>query len=181
MDMRAWLVGGLAMVGAAILLDSASVAAKQPKDEPPPPQVNALLACRAITDNGQRLACYDKNAATVGDAVAKRELVVIDRESVKKTKRGLFGFSIPNLGIFGDDDDDVEIKQIDGEIVSTGFSADGGYVFRLADGSRWAQIDTKPIALEPQTGDKVVVKKGALGSYIMSVAKQPGVKVKRIN
>ena len=179
--MRAWLAGGVALVGAAMLLDSASVAAKQPKDEPPPPQVNALLACRAITDSEQRLACYDKNAATVGDAVAKRELVVIDRESVKKTKRGLFGFSIPNLGIFGDDDDDVEIKQIDGEIVSTGFNADGGYIFRLADGSRWSQLDGKPIALPPESGDKVVVKKGALGSYSLSVANQPGVKVKRIN
>jgi hypothetical protein len=182
MDMRAWLAGGLALLGAAMLLDSAGVAAKQPKDEPPPPpQVNALLACRAITDSEQRLACYDKSAAAIGDAVAKRELVVFDKESVKKTKRGLFGFSIPNLGIFGDEDDEVEIKQIDGEIVSTGLSADGSYTFRLADGSRWSQIDSKPIALEPQTGDKVVVKKGALGSYIMSIAKQSGVKVKRIN
>src|SRR5688572_24524533 len=124
MDMRTWLPVGLGMVGAALLIESASVAAKQPKDTPPPPQVNALLACRAISDNEQRLACYDKNAATVGEAVAKRELVVIDRESVKQTKRGLFGFSIPNLGIFGDDGDEDEIKQIDGEIVATGLSAD---------------------------------------------------------
>ena len=36
-------------------------------------------------------------------------------------------------------------------------------------------------AVAPKSGDKVVVKKGALGSYIMSVARQPGVKVKRIN
>lgn len=179
--MRTWLPVGLGMIGAALLIDSASVAAKQPNDAPPPPQVNALLACRAIADDAQRLACYDKSAATIGEAVAKRDIVVYDRESVKQTKRGLFGFSIPNLGIFGDDDDEVEIKQIDGEIVSTGLSADGSYVFRLADGSRWSQIDSKPIALEPQTGDKVVVRKGALGSYILSVAKQPGVKVKRIN
>jgi topoisomerase IA-like protein len=65
--------------------------------------------------------------------------------------------------------------------VSTAFNADGGYIFRLADGSRWTQMDGKPIAVEPRTGDKVVVKKGVLGSYILSVARQPGVKVKRIN
>jgi hypothetical protein len=181
MDMRVWLPVGLGLIGAAMLVESAGVAAKQPKDAPPPPQVTALLACRTIADSEQRLACYDKNAATIGDAVAKHELVVFDKESVKQTKRGLFGFSIPNLGIFGDDDDEVEIKQIDGEIVSTGFNADGGYIFRLADGSRWSQMDSKPVALEPVSGDKVVVKKGALGSYFLSVAKQPGVKVKRIN
>jgi hypothetical protein len=181
MDMRARLSVGLGMIGAAMLIQSAGVAAKQPKEGPPPPQVNALLACRAITESGQRLACYDKNAAVIGDAVAKRDLVVFDRESVKKTKRGLFGFSIPNLGIFGDDDDDVEIKQIDGEIASTATNADGGYIFRLTDGSRWSQIDSKPMALSPQNGEKVAVKKGTLGSYFLSVNKQPGVKVKRIN
>jgi hypothetical protein len=136
MDMRAWLPVGLT-IAAVMLIETSGVAAKQPKDGPPPPQVNALLACRAVANSDERLACYDKNAAIIGDAVAKRDLVVFDRESVKKTKRGLFGFSIPNLGIFGDEDDAVEIKQIDGEIASTATNADGGYIFRLTDGSRW--------------------------------------------
>jgi hypothetical protein len=179
--MRTGAAIGLGSLGAAILLASSSVAAKQPEAGPPPPQVNALLACRGITDSAGRLACFDRTAASIGEAVAKKDIVVYDRESVRKTKRGLFGFSIPNLGIFGDDSDEVEVKQIDGEIVSTAFNADGGYIFRLADGSRWSQMDGKPIALPPENGDKVVVKKGVLGSYMLSVAKQPGVKVKRIN
>jgi len=179
--MRAWATIGLGSIGVAAFLASADVSAKQPEPGPPPPQVNALLGCRSITDNAERLACYDKAAAGISEAVAKKDIVVYDRESVRKTKRGLFGFSIPNLGIFGDDNDEVAVKQIDGEIVSTARNADGGYIFRLADGSRWSQMDDKPIALPPAVGDKVVVKKGALGSYILSVAKQPGVKVKRIN
>ena len=179
--MRAWLLVGLGSIGSAILIASSGVAAKQAQPGPPPPQVNALLACRSVADSAERLACYDKTAAGISEAVAKKDIVVYDRESVRKTKRGLFGFSIPNLGIFCDDDNEVEIKQVDGEIVSTAFNADGGYIFRLADGSRWTQMDGKPFALPPEAGDKVVVKKGALGSYIMSVAKQPGVKVKRIN
>jgi len=179
--MRARTKIGFGTIGVAALLASASVAAKQPEPGPPPPQVNALLGCRSITDNAERLACYDKAAAGISEAVAKKDIVVYDRESVRKTKRGLFGFSIPNLGIFGDDNDEVEVKQIDGEIVSTAFNADGGYVFRLADGSRWSQMDSKPVALPPQNGDKVVVRKGTLGTYFLSFSKQPGVKVKRIN
>jgi len=173
-----------AMVAIGSLLLLAAPALSRPKkitEGPPPAQVTTLLNCRTIADNAQRLACYDGAAATIGEAVAKRDLVVMDRESVKKTKRGLFGFSIPNLGIFGDDDDEVEIKQIEGTIVSTGFNADGGYIFRLADGSRWTQIDSKPFAVPPRNGDKVVVKKGALGSYFLTVAGLPGVKVKRTN
>jgi len=179
--MRAWAAIGLGSIGAALLLASPGAAAKQVEAGPPPPQVNALLACRSITDSAERLACYDKAAAGISEAVAKKDIVVYDREAVRKTKRGLFGFSVSNLGIFGDDNDEVEVKQIDGQIVSTAFNADGGYIFRLADGSRWSQMDSKPFALPPTAGDKVVVKKGALGSFILSVGKQPGVKVKRIN
>ena len=180
--MRGFSAVGVSAIATMLLIATAGALAKDlPKQGPPPAQVTQLLDCRAVADSAERLACYDRTAAAIGDAVAKRDLVVFDRESVKKTKRGLFGFGIPNLGIFGDDNDEVEITQIDGEIVSTAFNADGGYIFRLADGSRWTQMDGKPIALPPQNGDKVVVKKGVLGSYILSVARQPGVKVKRVN
>ncbi|MBA3666962.1 MAG: hypothetical protein H0W65_04480 [Sphingomonas sp.] len=170
-----------AIIGVGLMCMASTSTAKKLEAGPPPAQVNAILACRAIAGGEARLACFDKNAAGLGDAIAKRDLVVFDRASVRKTKRGLFGFGIPNLGIFGDDNDEVEIKQIDGEVVSTAVNGDGGYIFRLADGSRWSQTDSKPFALAPRSGDKVVIKKGALGSYMLSVARQPGVKVKRIN
>ena len=174
------LVTGLGTFGVLLLVAASVAPAKQPKPAPPPPaQVNELLACRGITDSAERLACYDRSAASIGDAVAKQELVVFDKESVKQTKKGLFGFSIPNLGIFGDEEG--EINEIEGTIAGYGHNADGGYIFRLADGRRWTQMDGKPIAIPPGNGDKVVVRRGALGSYTLSLAKQPGVKVKRIN
>ena len=175
-------VSGLLVAGMAALAAAQSSSA-QPKtgDGPPPAQIQNLLNCRGIADSAQRLACYDNAAGTINEAVTKKDLVVFDREAVRKTKRGLFGLTVPDLGIFGDEDDAVEVKQIEGEIVSTAMNADGGYIFRLADGSRWTQMDGKPIALPPASGDKVVVKKGTFGSYILSVARQPGVKVKRIN
>ena len=119
MDMRPWAMVGVSIMGSAILFAPPGVAAKQTEAGPPPPQVNALLACQSVTDSAERLACYDKAAAGISEAVARKDIVVYDRESVRKTKRGLFGFSIPNLGIFGEDDDEVEIKQVDGAIAST--------------------------------------------------------------
>ncbi len=166
---------------AALVATAAATAQKSSKDAPPPAQVTSLLNCRGIADSAERLTCYDKAAATIGQAVANKDLVVFDRESVRKTKRGLFGLSVTDLGIFGEEDDSVEIKQIDSELASTAMNGDGGYIFRLADGSRLNQSDGKPFAMTPLAGDKVVVKRGALGSYILSVAKQPGVKVRRTN
>lgn len=174
-----WAKAGLVAVGLAMLAmtPAASKDVKRPAETPP--QVNALLACRSVTGSAERLACYDRAAASIGDAVAKEELVVFDREGVRKTKRGLFGFSIPNLGVFGDDDQ-TEIKQIEGTIASYGTNADGGYIFRLADGTRWSQMDDKVIAIPPRNGEKVIVKRGVLGSYMLAVGKQPGVKVRRV-
>ena len=147
--MRAWAMVGCEHIGSGDLLfaPSASQRSNRKPARPRRRSTPCLLAA-ALTDSAERLACYDKAAA--GDRRSGRQaatLVVFDRESVRKTKRGLFGFSIPNLGIFGDDDNEVEIKQVDGEIASTAFNADGGYIFRLADGSRWSQMDGKPIAL----------------------------------
>jgi hypothetical protein len=171
---------GMGAIGTLLLLTSPAASAPKKVDGgPPPPQVTELLNCRSIAGSAERLACYDKAAASIGDAVAKRDIVVFDRESVKKTKRGLFGFSIPNLGLFGDDNDEVTIQQIDSTIAATSFNRDGGYIFVLEDNTQWSQMDGKPIALPPRRGDKVVVKKGALGSYFLSFGGQPGVKVKR--
>lgn len=174
-----WARAGLGAVGLAALVTTAAVSQDKQKPAQTPPQVNALLACRNVADSAERLACYDKAAATIGDAVAKQELVVFDREGVRKTKRGLFGFSIPNLGVFGDDDQ-VEIKQVEGTIAGYSYNADGRYVFRLADGTRWSQMDDKVIAVPPRNGEKVVVRRGALGSYILAIDKRPGVKVRRV-
>lgn len=172
---RVTAVAGFAML--SLLMADAAIARKVP-DGPPPARVVDLIACRSISNAEQRLACFDKAVAAIDQAVANKDLVVFDREGVARTKKGLFGFGIPNLGIFGSDDDSVEVKQIDGVIAALGQSADG-YIFRLEDKSRWVQTDGKVIAMEPRVGDKVTIKRGALTSYILSVGKQPGVKVRR--
>jgi hypothetical protein len=163
-----------------MLAVAAPAAAKSKTDSPPPAQITRLLACRAIVATADRLACFDRESAVVGEAVKKQELVVFDRESVRKTRTSLFGFAIPNLGIFGDDSKDA-VKQIDGVLASFGHNVDGGYIFILQDGGRWSQIDDRPLGVDPRQGDKVVVKRAAMGSYMLSVARQPGVRVKRIN
>jgi hypothetical protein len=144
-----------------------------------PAQVTRLLTCRALTVAAERLACFDRESAAMGTAVERKELVVFDREAVTKTRRSLFGFSVPDLGIFGDKDTDP-VKQIEGVLAAAGTNRDGGYTFTLVDGSRWNQIDDRPLSRDPKRGDKVIVKRGTLGAFILSIAGQPGVKVKRV-
>lgn len=142
-------------------------------------QVDRLLACRATSDAAQRLACFDREVAGLADGVAKRELVVMDRAAVRSTKRTLFGLSLPRIGIL--DDDKEEITSLEGVIERVSFNGDGGYYFFLQGGARWTQIDGRPIALEPRPGDKVTIKRAALGSYMLSVGRQPGIRVRRVS
>ena len=162
------------------LAAAAPAAAQKRRSEPTPAPIQRLLDCRAIADVAQRLACFDRESRTVSESFARRDLVAFDRERVRSTKRSLFGLAIPNLGIF-DDEEENEIKQIDSTVAGVGFNSEGGYIIRLADGSRWSQTDTKKLALDPRAGDKVVVKRGALGSYLLRVGKMPGFKVRRVN
>jgi len=144
-----------------------------------PAAVQSLLGCRAITDSAQRLACYDRQANAMSQAIASRDLVVIDKAKATAARRGLFGFSVPDFGgLFGGGDDDV--KQIQSTVVSFTHNADGGYIVKLADGSVWSQVDDAMLGLPPRRGDTVVVKRGSLGSFYLTIGKQPGFKAKRV-
>lgn len=163
-----------------ILLASSAAHARPPADAGPPEQMQRLLGCQAQADAAARLGCYDREVAAMKEAVARRELVMIDRARANQARRGLFGFSVPSFGgLFGGGDQD-EVKQIETSVTRASRNGEGGWTVRLADGSVWTQTDDNPIAMEPRAGDKVVVRRAALGSFTLSVNRQPGVKVRRI-
>jgi hypothetical protein len=171
--MKKWIV----LVTVSAVLAAATANAKRPVQTDTPSQVQRLLACRSITAPDQRLACYDKESAAMNQAIASKDLVLIDKEKARAAGRSLFGFSIPNFGgLFGSGG---EINQIDGTIKATGHNLDGGWVITLDDGSVWTQTDDWP-GLDARPGKKVIVKRGVLGSFWLSIPGQNGIKVKRI-
>ena len=142
-----------------------------------PAQVERLMSCRTIAAAEQRLACYDREAAAMQQAIANQDLFMVDKEKARAAGRSLFGFSIPNFGgLFGNND---EISQIDGVIKSAGRNSDGGWVITLQDGSVWTQTDDWP-GFDARPGAKVNVRRGVLGSFWLSIPGKNGIKVKRI-
>lgn len=144
----------------------------------PPPSYKAVLDCRTVADAAQRLACYDRSVAALATATEARDVVVLDRATIRETKRGLFGVSLPSIKLFGGGDDEEEVQQIESTIASLSGSRDGFPIFVLPDGARWKQTEGRD--LFPRVGQKIVVKKTALGGYMAQVNGQPGVRVIRL-
>jgi hypothetical protein len=163
--------------GCGLLVAGPSQAAA-PAGTPVPAQVQRLMECRAVAATAERLACFDRETAALGQALASNDLVVVDREQARAAKRSVFGFSVPNFGgLFGGRED--EVSEIESTIRSTARNAERGWVITLADGSVWSQTDDWP-GLDPRPGRTVVVKRGALGSYRLMIPGQNGIKVRRI-
>ena len=167
-----------AAVGVAATFWALAPASAAPPAPPRATVIDNLFACRGKSDPAERLACFDQASKIASDALGRHDLMVIDRQAVRRTRSTLFGLSLPRLDIFGNDDKD-EVKQIESTVLAAREASDG-YIFNLKDGSQWAQTDGHPIALPPEPGDKVVVTKAALGSFILMLGHQPGVRVKRI-
>jgi hypothetical protein len=168
-----------------MMVGAVTVAAPVIAKDGPPPKRAAILQqvvdCRAITDDVKRLACFDREVAALDTAEKGKQVVVVDREQVQAARRTLFGLPLPNLHLFGgnDDHDADAVTQIEGKIVAASPAADGWRI-QLDDSSVWVQTDGKPIFRTPKAGLAVVVKHGALGSYFLSVDGAPGVKVRRV-
>ena len=75
--------------------------------------ITDVTACRSIANSAARLACYDGSVAKLADASDKKDVVVLDRAEVQKTKRSLFGFDLPRLPFFDNAGDSKDKKASD--------------------------------------------------------------------
>lgn len=161
------------------LVAAAPAAAKDKAPPPRPAQIQELYNCRDVADPTARLACFDREVGELQAADTKRDITFADRETVKKTRRGLFGFTLPSLGLFGGDGDEDEIKSVDTTVASSSQVDGGRYRIAMADGSVWVQIDDRRMALAPRPGQKIQIKTASLGSYFLSLEGRPSIRVRR--
>lgn len=185
----------VAAVGAAALAGSNMAAAASVQDASR--LFDTLIACRGIPADAARLACFDGAASALDAAKAKKDIVILDRAEVQKTKRGLFGFNLPRLPFFGgedhgdgkrgdgkpdggDHDDGDDIKQIIGKAASTRALGNGKWQIVLDDGAIWHTTEALG-GRDPKVGQKVTIDRASLGSYFLNVDGGRTVRAKRVN
>ncbi len=148
----------------------------------PPAAIKALAACRALTDDAQRLACFDREAGALVQSVESKQTVVLDQQEVRKTRRSLFGFTLPRLPFFNDDKDDgkdePEFTEIETPIKTVQSTGYGRFRFTVDDGAVWQT--TEGINAFPKPGQTVTIKKGLMGSYFIRFEGARSVKGMRV-
>jgi hypothetical protein len=174
----------LLLTGAALAVSAAPALAQVPDSI----TLNIMRECAKIDDPTARLACYDNNIRAAG---ANPNSV----PGAMSVPRGGGAVLAPNApGGFGADD----IKQPDRfrpygeqssrgpEAISTRVAAvaerePGVYLVTLDGGAQWLFAESTSRSYQPpKRGDTIRIEHGALGSYMMIVNHQQGVKVTRI-
>ncbi|HEY0011446.1 MAG TPA: hypothetical protein VGB79_01185 [Allosphingosinicella sp.] len=161
---------------------SAAPAQRQRPGEERPAVLGRVVQCRSIASEAERLACFDREVAALDQAQSSGELLAMDRSQVRRTRRSLFGLTVPNLGIFGDDnEDEEEASRIETTIRSATQNAMGKWVIELADGARWLQIDSMNLNIRPRPGQPIRIRRAAMGSYLANVNNQTAIRMRRMN
>jgi hypothetical protein len=138
-----------------------------------------VVACKLIENPEQRLACYDEKVTALDAAQKNDEIILTDKAAVKEAQRGLFGFELPKLKIFGNGGDDVQ--EIEAVVKSVTANRAGIITIVLEDGARWQQVDTKILNREPRAGSKARIRVASMGSYLVNFDGGPAIRMKRVN
>lgn len=175
-------IGDVLGFGAMMMISVQPIAAQEAKG---PDLVDALRACDRETDRARKLECLERASGALVAAVDAGDLRLVDRQQREKQRRGLFGFSLPD--IFGRDDgkpDDAEMAEMQtltSTITEVRQIDRKTYLLRIAEANARWRIDEAPSRfIMPKVGETVEFKKAAMNSYFIRVGKQIGVKGKRI-
>ena len=169
----------IALCVVLILLGQAGYALAQSHLAERIPLLQNLLACRAVAASADRLACFDRTSAALDDAERQGEVTVLDRAQVRDTRNRLFGLELTDLNIFGRSGPTEVIDSVETTLVSARQNQGGEWVFVLANGSTWRQIDTGRLTATPTPGSVVRVRQGAVGSYLISVNNSRSLRARR--
>ena len=143
--------------------------------------LDRLKECQAVENNDERLACYDQAVGQVVKATEEGEVRLLDSEDVKKTRRSLFGFNLPKIGLFGGGDDEGEKELLTSTITSVRYYERDAFVFSIEEGDAVWRVADAPMRLaRVKVGDTVEFERAALGSYWVRINGQNGVKGRRI-
>jgi hypothetical protein len=142
--------------------------------------VDRLSMCTSISNDGERLTCFDKLASnTVVNLTTEQEsdkLVSQVKQAEREEAQKIADFSKEDIKKTGDD---IELVSITGTISKLQKLLRGQWVISLKNGQKWQQTDTSRLNLK--VGNDIRLQKGSLGSvYLFVEGSHRSIRVKRL-
>lgn len=181
--MRVRIIALVVLVSPFIATANASASARDDVLE-------AMGRCAAVADGQARLACYDKIAPRLKEALATPP-TALDHEPTKAEQESWFGFDIGDLfgggssapttpEQFGKERTEEhkavrereEIDSIAAGVTEVAFTPFGQFIVFLDNGQVWRQLqgESERAHFRAKAADnKVTISRGALGSYNLKV------------
>lgn len=141
--------------------------------------IDQITACRTIDDEGQRLGCFDRAAASLAKARTERQMVVLDRGEVRQKRQSLFGLRLPEIQLFGRDEaKEPEIREIRSKVVKLAPYGRDQWTIWLERGGVWRT--TEKARFDPEIGQSARIFKAAMGSFRASFDGNLAVRIERV-
>jgi hypothetical protein len=134
--------------------------------------VGGFAECRRIEGAAPRLACLEAAATALEQAVKANDIRIVDRADVQKARRSLFGLNLPGVGMLGADDGKdapAAFVAIESSVRSSRPGPNGRVEITLTDEGGAVWQTTEAMNFPPKAGEKVRIRKGAMGGYFMNV------------
>lgn len=168
---------------AGLLLLGVSAAAQDKNDLETSPLVDKLATCTSITDDTERLACFDKEVGAFVGAANEGDVKVVEKEEINKARKKLFGYSVPDAGIFKAKT--KEEKEANRRLTSTitkvrQMSSKEWHIWIEEGNARWRMKNTSIRFRAPKVGDTVEFKPASMGTYWIRVNGRKGVRGNRV-
>ncbi|MBL4801629.1 MAG: hypothetical protein JKY45_07015 [Emcibacter sp.] len=147
-------------------------------------QMQPILDCIKITENAERLRCYDKASQKIINAGMQGSNIVISKptkaDQVADFGRAQLRTSPVKAIREQEKKEDKSLDTIRLSVTKYTYTASGKVVFFMKNGQAWKQKDGGKIHL-PKGGFDVRIKKGVIGGYNLFVPnKKSFIRVKRL-
>lgn len=172
----------VALGGAALMaIMPASLSAQEDTDGiGNSPMISKLETCMQIADDAERLACFDREVGELVGATNDGEVRVVETEEITEARRKLFGFSVPDVGLFSGGDDDAS-DLLQSTITRVQKVGRNEWHFWIEEGNaKWRMKNNSIRARAPKVSDSVEFKRATLGTYWIRVNGRKGVRGNRI-
>lgn len=151
-----------------LLSYSLAALAAEPVAVPP-----EFLTCSRIQQNGERLACFDRAVAYLQGS---------GKDVPAPSAESSFGLQTSVTDVRAapvkPEQSEAMLSSVTASVSDVSATRDGLRI-ALDNGQTWRQINgSTPFA--PKAGDRVTVRRGAFGSFLMDVPNGPALRVKRV-